>query len=685
MLKYVFLFLFALAPFSLSAQEANDSVIAEAVIKADRVLKTADGLRLYPTARQLESSKDGYGLIARLSLPQIKVNEALQTIEANEMIGTVEVRVNGIVASKQDLMSLDMKSVKSIDYIERPGLVYGSEVGRVINILTRRAESGYVLGGQVMQAFTTPLNNSNLHVRYNRGKQEFSLNYSLSAANWNRQQSTEDAEYILNDNSRQFVIREGKTNCDKRLNHRIAFKYNVAEADKYVVQMTLSGRFDKAPAYDAVQAEQYVGLHSNRIGIHSCSRGITPQADLYFQYTLPHKQSVTVNAVGTYMNQTYDYQYESALPYAYHSSGDQHVLNTELRYQKQWRRMSLAAGGKYDLLSTKDSYVGSIATVNEINRSQYNVYAQMSGSFWEKLNYQAAIGIEGSSYAQNKKKYDYSQIIPAFSLGYNPSRHWSAGYSFKMLQCAPRLALINDITSMRNEMEYVVGNPDIQPHHRFEHTLTANYHDKRVQSSWMALYRTNPDTWMDEISRSADNKFYFKQQNKGDVNMLYISNQTTVQVIPEYWDVTLSASFIRCFNFADTYTHCYSAWMWGASTNAYLGTWSLAASFDNGWRSMEGEVRVRQGSMAYLSASRNLGQWGSVRLVWQNMLGSGIHRGETWLMNQNVRKRRVTYDANLGHMVFSTLSINLSKGKRYESSRKTMDNTDVESSTVVAK
>lgn len=135
MVKYTTILLFTFAPLLSMAQEASDSItLAEITIKADRVSKTSDGLKIYPTKQQLEASADGYGLIARLSLPQIKVNEAMRTIEANEMVGSVEVRINGITATQQDLMSLDMKWVRSIHYIERPGLVYGTDVGRVISV-----------------------------------------------------------------------------------------------------------------------------------------------------------------------------------------------------------------------------------------------------------------------------------------------------------------------------------------------------------------------------------------------------------------------------------------------------------------------------------------------------------------------------------------------------------------------
>lgn len=668
------------------AQEASDSItLAEITIKADRVSRTSDGLKIYPTKQQLEASANGYGLIARLSLPQIKVNEAIRTIEANEMVGSVEVRINGITATQQDLMSLDMKWVRSIHYIERPGLVYGTDVGRVINIITRRADRGYAIGGQLTQALTTPFTQSNIYTRLNRGKHEISLSYSLNTANWNNGHSQESTRYILNDNSINNVVRDSRTIRDKRFNHNISLKYNIAETERYTMQIAFAGYINNSPAYDAIRKEHNDDALTNTIDIHSKAKDITPQADFYLQYMLPHKQTITANAVGTYANRTYRYRYGSTQTYAYQSNGDQYNINAEARYQKQWTNANLTFGGKYSLVSSTDNYTGSISTTNKLSRTQYDIYAQMSGTLWNVLNYQVALGFDGLAYTQNDKRYNYRQIIPKLSINYNPSQHWQIGYSLEMQQRAPRLAIINDITSMRNEMEYNVGNPNIKPSKRHEHTLSAYYQGKRLQSSLTAMYRANIDTWMDDISRSEDNIFTNKKQNKGDVNMIYISNQTTLQIIPENFDMTLNASFIRCFSIADTYTHSYSAWMGGASVNAYMGKWSFTAGIDNGWRSMEGETVIRQGAGNYITISRQLGKWGSIRMAWQNILDNEYQSEQIWLKNKNLQKHLITYNDNLGNMLFATLSINLSKGRRYKSPAKTMNNTGIEHSTVTAK
>ena len=67
----------------------------------------------------------------------------MHTVTALSNLGSVQVRINDIVASKEDLLSLDMKAVKQVDYIDNPGVRYGEGIAYVVNIIVKRPVSGY--------------------------------------------------------------------------------------------------------------------------------------------------------------------------------------------------------------------------------------------------------------------------------------------------------------------------------------------------------------------------------------------------------------------------------------------------------------------------------------------------------------------------------------------------------------
>ena len=55
----------------------------------------------------MEGSSNGFSLLSKLGLPSIRVDIAMHTITALGNQGTVQVRINGVIASKDDLLSLD--------------------------------------------------------------------------------------------------------------------------------------------------------------------------------------------------------------------------------------------------------------------------------------------------------------------------------------------------------------------------------------------------------------------------------------------------------------------------------------------------------------------------------------------------------------------------------------------------
>ena len=52
------------------------------------------------------------------------------------------VRINGVVATADDLRSLRPKEVAKVEFVDRPGVRYGEEGGIVINIVTHRVTAG---------------------------------------------------------------------------------------------------------------------------------------------------------------------------------------------------------------------------------------------------------------------------------------------------------------------------------------------------------------------------------------------------------------------------------------------------------------------------------------------------------------------------------------------------------------
>ena len=135
-------FIWAMLMASLATSAQKEVELQEVTVQGSKVVQRVDGQTIYPTRQQLESSTNGYSLLSKLTLPHLRVDPVMHTITALSNIGSVQVRINDIVASKEDLLALDMKAVKHIDYIDNPGVRYGEGIAYVVNIIVKKPVSG---------------------------------------------------------------------------------------------------------------------------------------------------------------------------------------------------------------------------------------------------------------------------------------------------------------------------------------------------------------------------------------------------------------------------------------------------------------------------------------------------------------------------------------------------------------
>ena len=199
-----------------NGEKAKSVVMKEVTVEAARVTKKVDGLLIIPSAAQREASTDGYSLLAKLSLPRLRVDEVMRTVTPLMNDGSVQIRLNGTLASKEDLLSLDPKLVKNIDFIDNPGVRYGEGIGYVIDIQTRRNTTGYVLGADLSNAVTTLNGGNTLYAKYNHKNSELALTFTSLYKDQRGFRSSETADYTLNNGSHYLVSRNQTAGRSRR-------------------------------------------------------------------------------------------------------------------------------------------------------------------------------------------------------------------------------------------------------------------------------------------------------------------------------------------------------------------------------------------------------------------------------------------------------------------------------------
>jgi len=657
------IFLLLLLALPTLAQEVEPTVeLGEVEVKADRIIHKTDGLLLYPSEQQKASSRSGYSLLQQLTLPNIRVDEVGHSISAIDQRGSVQIRINGIIADKAEMLSLDPKSIRKIDFIDNPGVRYGDGIAYVIDITTRRADNGYTLGTSLTQALTTRDGDYTVYGKWNTEKSELSLNYSFGYRDFKGIRTEETAHYHLNDGSIYTIQRNDLASRNRSLSNQMKLTYNLADSSRYVFQASLSGDFSHVPG-DFSQKQIVDGTQTYTALEQQQSQSSSPVLDLYYFQQFSPRQSLTLNAVGTYIGTRSSDSYDEGSPYRYDVDGRTYSLLSEAIYENRLKPFTLSAGLNYSQKYTNNEYTGDVSSVTPMHHNRVYLFSEIKGA-WGKLRYSAGIGGSYLHYRQQAHSYDYWSFCPKAALSYNFTHSLQLSYNFQLNERTSRVAMISDAAIRTNRMEWTVGSPDLKPNRETSHTLRLSYNDSRLQVNLQGFYKKCPHPNMAVYERTSDDRFIYTQRNQKEIDALHAMAYASYWLMPEKLSVTAYGGLFRCFNFGHDYTHCYTSYFATGALNAYLGNLSLHAYADNGSRFLEGETKGYSGGDIALKAAYSYKDW-QFALIWQQPFQHKYKMFESEVLNRNLQKTTALYSRDACNLVNLTVTWRLTKGRKF--------------------
>ena len=646
-----------------SDKTAKSVEMKEVTVEAARVTKKLDGLLIIPSDAQREAATDGYSLLGKLSLPRIRVDEVMRTIVPLTNNGSVQLRLNGTLASKEDLLSLDPKLVKNIDFIDNPGVRYGDGIGYVIDIRTKRNTTGYVLGADLSNAVTTLNGDNTVYAKLNHKNSELALTFNSSYKDQRGFRSSESADYTLNNGSHYLVSRNQTDGRSRRFGNQFEIKYSLADSATYVFQANLSVGGGNTPGNyaDFVYRDGTIEKSFRTINVSS---DFSPTLDLYFFHQLGKHQSITANVVGSSIyTDKRGYNGEEG-DYAYEVNGRTWSLESEAIYENKLKPFTLSAGLEHSLSFTNNEYTGDVSALNKMRRGELYLFSEVKGR-WKQLGYSAGVGVANKTYSQENYSFNYWTFRPKLTLSYEILAGLNARYTFETYRRVSSYAMVSDARIRENSREWKVGNPNLQPSRVIKNIIDVSYNGRRVSGGMNMEYRRDLGSNMSVYERTATDEFLYSQQNIGNIMMFVVQNYLRYDVVPEHLSVTLFGGINRFFNISSLYRHHLTSYNYGGNVQAYLGRWTLTGYADNGWKFVEGEHEGRNGPAVYFGVSY---RWKTcnLSLFMQHPFQQhpAIQRGK--VLNENLYKESIYRSRDLGNMITLRFSWRLSKGKSYK-------------------
>ena len=673
--------------------QANSYLLKGVTVEAARVVEKVDRQIIFPTKEQVKTASNGYDLLDNLSLPTIIVNRAERKVLSLKG-GDVQIRINDVKASMQDVLALQPDEVTKVEFINVPGLKYGdSNLDAVINYQVRRRYAGYVGGVSTMQGTKAGFNNSDGYFKYNVKKSEFSINYSFSY------RSVEERSY---ESLGTYHLPTGETLHRNYLGYdspflyttnNVQLGYNLSEPDKYTLNVRLNFYNHNSPVrgmnqlyQESGKADQY--LLNNRKMLEQI-----PSLDIYYSLNMPHDQNLALNLVGTYIGTDYQYRMREytfnkspeesvknapLTDYSYDATGRKRSLIGEGTYSKNWKQMALSVGGQYNISHTDNIYVGSSNADTELKYSNLYLFTQLQGQ-QKWFSYQVGVGATRSSIHQGENGYSKWLFRPQVTLQAKASDRLSFKWSSKITSDIPSLSDLSELRQYSNSFEARDGNSGLKPYTGYNNTLSASWNiplmSVYLEGNWAYYDKPIATSILPEKREDGSYLFVSKPENQKSHNYKHLLLTPRVHLIKDHLDLNLMCEYQNVKTKGLDYSHEFNYFRYGAEIRYMTGNWYIGYGAYKVEKSFWGEKTNGGEPTSNLAVTYSYKNWqfGVLGLFVFYPHGC-VYKDE--LFNKYVQQKNKVRLADQGNMLVFAASFNFSHGRRYHTGSRKLNNSD---------
>lgn len=673
--------------------QAKSFLLKGVTVEAARVVEKVDRQIIFPTKEQVKTASNGYDLLDNLSLPTIIVNRAERKVLSLKG-GDVQMRINDVKASMQDVLALQPDEVTKVEFINVPGLKYGdSNLDAVINYQVRRRYAGYVSGVSTMQGTKAGFNNSDGYFKYNVKKSEFSINYSFSYRSVEERSNESLGTYHLPTGETLHRNYLGYDSPFLYTTNNVQLGYNLSEPDKYTLNVRLNFYNHNSPVRGMNQLYQESGkvnqyLQNNRKMLEQI-----PSLDIYYSLNMPHDQNLALNLVGTYIGTDYQYRMREytfnkspdesvknapLTDYSYDATGRKRSLIGEGTYSKNWKQMALSVGGQYNISHTDNIYVGSSNADTELKYSNLYLFTQLQGQ-QKWFSYQVGVGATRSSIHQGENGYSKWLFRPQVTLQAKASDRLSFKWSSKITSDIPSLSDLSELRQYSNSFEARDGNSGLKPFTGYNNTLSASWNiplmSVYLEGNWTYYDKPIATSILPEKREDGSYLFVSKPENQKSHDYKHLLLTPEVHLIKDHLDLNLMCEYQNVKTKGLDYSHEFNYFSYGAEIRYMTGNWNIGYGAYKVEKNFWGEKTNGGEPTSNLAVTYSYKNWqfGILGLFVFYPHGC-VYKDE--LFNKYVQQKNKVRLADQGNMLVFTASFNFSHGRRYHTGSRKLNNSD---------
>lgn len=670
------------------ADTINGKELGEIVVQAPKVIRKADSDMFIPSKSAVEASKNGMDLLRNLMIPTVTVNDVMGSISSSGQ--SVQVRINGRLATVEQVKDLLPETIKRVEWIDNPGLRYNG-ANAVVNFIVANPTLGGSLMASAMPSLNSAFGNYGASLKLNNGRSQWGV--SAHGKLTNKVHSHRDYTETFTFPDGESLTRT-ETPVDGYVDDtsgNLQVDYSYIKPDTTVFRVELNG-FKRWP--EGAMYEGLLSLSNGEKDIHlrqyGRRTGFTPSLSAYLEQHFSHGQVLAVDFNASLYNGRTVSSYTEREPMTADLLTDvrtsikdcNQAYGIEADYIKSWKYSKFTAGASYTANRNRSTYENLGDEVFHQRQDKVYFFAEYFQRI-RKVTLTAGLGAQYTSFhfRETGEGNNTWNLRPQFTATYGPSQSHQFRLGFSSWQSSPSLAETNPVAQQTDGFQWTVGNQSLKTSSSYMLSFRYNFMLPRVMGSFGIRAFTSPDAITPYLQWEGDRLVTSYENSKGLQNLaFYLSPQ--VEVIPDWLMVSGTLQYKAERMKGHGYRHYNHNWSGDVTAMAQHYGFTLLVQYRKEQSNLWGEKISWGETYSVASLGYNLKNWEFTAGVFCPF--TKYDQGSRSFNRYNTNESHLRVD--MAPMPFVSVSYNVQWGRQKRGANKLVNvNANVDTSTAAGR